>query len=390
MKKNNRNTANNRFALRFKRLPAISGTGAMAVEFLPAKTKLRKKYTPRPHLEKIGGMDNKVREFVLRHCDLVDSSTSVLRTSLSESINQLPGKTDSIINLKRVNDIREINKFFSAVNHKLPDNGKFIGCVETKYLRRQRIFKKFPPVLNKIYYVLDFILKRVFPKLPVTRQFYFFLTGGRNKVMSRTETLGRLYASGFEIVEKEFIGNNLYFCVKKVKRPLFDRELIYGPIFRMRRHGKNGKVIYVYKMRTMHAYSEFIQHYVYSKNNLAEGGKMKDDFRVSSIGKVFRKYWIDELPMIYNLLKGDLKLVGVRPLSAQYLSLYSAELKEKRVNHKPGLIPPFYADLPKTLDEIQESEMKYLASYEKNPLITDVKYFFRACSNIIIRKARSK
>lgn len=97
--------------------------------------------------------------------------------------------------------------------------GKFVGCVETKYLRRQRIMKKFPPVLNSIYYVLDFILKRVFPKLPVTRSIYFWLTGGRNKVMSRTETLGRLYAAGFEIVEKKFIGSNLYFVASKVKNP---------------------------------------------------------------------------------------------------------------------------------------------------------------------------
>jgi lipopolysaccharide/colanic/teichoic acid biosynthesis glycosyltransferase len=208
--------------------------------------------------------------------------------------------------------------------------------------------------------------------------------------MSRTETLGRLYAAGFEVKEKSFIGNNLYFVMNKVKKPLFNAELRYGPILKMRRHGKNGKIIYVYKFRTMHAYSEFIQHYVYKKNNLAEGGKLKDDFRVSTLGKVFRKYWIDELPMIYNFLKGDLKLVGVRPLSAHYLGLYSQELKQKRIQHKPGLIPPFYVDMPKTLEEIQASEMKYLLLHEKNPVWTDVKYFFLACHNILIRKARSK
>ena len=66
----------------------------------------------------------------------------------------------------------------------------------------------------------------------------------------------------------------------------------------MRRHGKGGKVIHVYKMRTMHAYSEYIQKYVYENHNLAEGGKLNNDFRVSSLGKLFRKYWVDELPMI--------------------------------------------------------------------------------------------
>ena len=67
----------------------------------------------------------------------------------------------------------------------------------------------------------------------------------------------------------------------------------------------------------MDAYSEYLQHYVYEKNNLAEGGKMKDDFRISTLGRFFRKYWIDELPMITNLLNGDLKIVGVRPLSSR-------------------------------------------------------------------------
>jgi lipopolysaccharide/colanic/teichoic acid biosynthesis glycosyltransferase len=158
----------------------------------------------------------------------------------------------------------------------------------------------------------------------------------------------------------------------------------------MKRQGKNGTAIFVYKLRTMHAYSEFIQEYVYEKNRLDAGGKLKDDFRVSPIGKFFRKYWIDEIPMLINFLRGDLKMVGVRPLSNHYLSLYSTELKDRRARTKPGLIPPFYADLPETLEEIMESEMKYLEAHEKHPFLTDVKYFFRSLHNILFKNARSK
>ncbi|MBK6444158.1 MAG: sugar transferase [Bacteroidetes bacterium] len=387
MKKNS--NYGSKWMYRFKGAASFAGSGAIAANFASPKP-VRRKFVPKPHLEKIGGMHKDVRAFISLHCDLSSVSSTILRTSISESILQLPKTYETIINLKRVNDIREINHFFYSVNLHLPIGGKFVGCVETKYLRRQRIMKKFPPVLNTFYYILDFILKRVFPKLPVTRNIYFWLTGGRNKVLSRTETLGRLYAAGFEIIEKKFIGSNLYFVATKVKKPLFNHERHYGPIFKMRRHGKNGKVIYVYKMRTMHAYSEYIQAYVYEKNKLDEGGKMKDDFRVSTLGKMFRKYWIDELPMIWNLLRGDLKLVGVRPLSAHYLSLYSDELKHKRAGHKPGLIPPFYVDLPKTIEDIQASEMRYLSSYEKHPVITDCRYFFAAFYNILIKKARSK
>ncbi len=103
-----------------------------------------------------------------------------------------------------------------------------------------------------------------------------------------------------------------------------------------------------------------------------------------------RMFWIDELPMVLNLLKGDLKLVGVRPISNHYFELYDEDLRKKRIRYKPGLVPPFYVDMPKTLEEIQASERRYLESYDKHPLRTDWVYFWKAMANILLRKARSK
>jgi hypothetical protein len=60
-----------------------------------------------------------------------------------------------------------------------------------------------------------------------------------------------------------------------------------------------------------------------------------------------------------------------------------------RTRSRPGLIPPFYVDMPKTMEEIQASEQRYLEAYFKSPFLTDVKYFFKASYNIIFRKARS-
>jgi lipopolysaccharide/colanic/teichoic acid biosynthesis glycosyltransferase len=153
--------------------------------------------------------------------------------------------------------------------------------------------------------------------------------------------------------------------------------------------GKNGKIIYVYKMRTMHPYSEYLQDYIYKTNDLEAGGKFKNDFRVSTTGRIMRKLWLDELPMLINLLRGDLKLVGVRPLSRHYFELYSDELKAKRIKTRPGLVPPFYADMPKTLEEIQASENKYLDAYLRRPFLTDWRYFWKAFYNIVVKKARS-
>ena len=126
------------------------------------------------------------------------------------------------------------------------------------------------------------------------------------------------------------------------------------------------------------------------RNNLTEGGKIKDDIRITSYGQTMRKYWLDELPMCINLLRGEMKLVGVRPLSKHYFSLYSRELQLKRTRFKPGLLPPFYADMPKTLDEIQASEMKYLNDCEtKGVFITDFKYFWKILVNIVFKHVHS-
>jgi lipopolysaccharide/colanic/teichoic acid biosynthesis glycosyltransferase len=140
----------------------------------------------------------------------------------------------------------------------------------------------------------------------------------------------------------------------------------------------------------MHPYSEFLQAYIYERYSLQEGGKFNHDIRVTTLGRMMRKYWIDELPMLLNWIKGDMKLVGVRPISQHYYSLYSKELQEQRTRHKPGLLPPFYADMPKTLDEIQASEIRYLTMCEqRGTLVTDFIYFWKIVGTIVLKKARS-
>ncbi|HNR47789.1 MAG TPA: sugar transferase [Bacteroidia bacterium] len=312
-------------------------------------------------------------------------------SNTADEVLQLEDNTyTSIIHFRRINTFPYINKFFEAVNSKLPIGGIFVTKVETNDLRKIRLMEKYPPVVNKLYYTSDFFLKRVFPKLPVTQQLYYYFTKGRNRVLSKTEVLGRLYSCGFKILEERYISNRLYIVAEKFREPAFDDDPSYGIVYPMRRVGKGGKIINVYKFRTMYAYSEYLQEYIYEKNSLDTGGKFKDDFRVSRVGKLLRRYWIDELPMIVNVLKGDLKIVGVRPLSRHYLSLYTPELQNLRKKFKPGLIPPYYVDLPETMEEIMDSEMRYLKAYEKHPFLTDVKYFFLVGYTILFKKARSK
>lgn len=316
--------------------------------------------------------------------------TAVLSTTTIFNITGLVHESyDYIINLHKINDIKKLDEFLDAVNSKLIDRGYFFCCVETKDQRKQRILKKFPPLINYIYYTFDFVLKRIFPKLKFTRGIYFFLTRGDNAVISRAEALGRLSRAGFRIKQESFIGNQLCIEARRINDPLHGNENLYGPMIALPRVGKGGKIIKVYKLRTMHPYSEFIQDYVYKLHDLQDGGKFKNDFRITSWGAVCRKIWLDELPMIINFLRGDMKLVGVRPLSKQYFELYREEVRERRIHYKPGLIPPFYADMPANLEEIQTSELKYLDAFDRHPLFTDIKYFFKSFWNIGFHKARS-
>lgn len=315
----------------------------------------------------------------------------MIRSADTYNVDVLPlNSFELYLNLHEMNDIRRLNRYFIEINSKLIYGGVFIGRIEPVNLRFERYAKSYPYYVARLFYFFDFIWKRIFPKLPFLQKVYFAVTQGKSRAISLAECLGRLYYCGFSVVNLREINNHVYFIVKKIEKPKTDLTPSYGPLIKLKRSGKGGKRIFVYKLRTMHPYSEYLQKFVFDIGNLSEGGKFKDDFRITNWGRVFRKLWLDELPMFINFFKGELKIVGVRPLSEQYLSLYPEEFRERRKKYKPGLVPPFYHDMPNTLEEIIDSERKYLDAYDKSPIITDVKYFISAVKNIVFKKARSK
>ena len=332
-----------------------------------------------------------VLNFLEGNVDLKSGNTLVFVNNDVANLQMNPKyQYSSIIQLERLNNTRRINRKFSIINEKLPDNGFFVCCFESKSTRKKRILSCKPKVLNYVYYFFDYLFQRVMPKIFITRHLYYFITRGNNRIFSKAEILGRLYCFGFKVVLEKKVGQLTYIVSQRVKQPESVQKRIYGPLIRLRRHGKDGKLIEVYKFRTMHPFSEYIQSYVYDKNNLNEDGKFNKDIRITTLGGFMRKYWLDELPMIINLLNGEMKLVGVRPLSKQYFNLYSKDLQEERIKFKPGLLPPFYADMPKNLNEIQQSEMKYLNECKtKGIFATDFKYLILILENILFKKARS-
>ena len=332
-----------------------------------------------------------VVEYVERKVDLRSSGCLVLSTVDRNAVHGMDGENyNNIVNLRRINDVIRINKFFEVVNETINFGGLFIGCAETSEMRKQRLMKRIIFPVNYIFYSFDYLLNRVAPKFFLTKRLYFYITSGHNRIISKAEVLGRLYSCGFEVLEDRIIDGQMYFVARKNRLPLFPADATYGSIVALKRIGKDGRRFYVFKLRTMHPYAEYLQDYVFQKNHLSEGGKFNNDFRISTLGSIARKYWIDELPMIINVLKGDMKLVGVRPISEHYFNLYPEELQKKRIQYKPGLFPPFYADLPKSFDEIIDTEWRYLNAYEERPFLTNWRYFWQILYNIMIRRARSK
>lgn len=95
-------------------------------------------------------------------------------------------------------------------------------------------------------------------------------------------------------------------------------------LFRQQRPGLYGKLFFLYKFRTMNDHTD------------ASGSLLSDQNRMSKLGQWLRKYSIDEIPQLINVVKGNMSLVGPRPLLVEYLPLYSAK-QHVRHQTKPGM-----------------------------------------------------
>lgn len=95
-------------------------------------------------------------------------------------------------------------------------------------------------------------------------------------------------------------------------------------IFKQKRPGLNEKIFTLYKFRTM------------TDKKDENGNLLSDEIRLTKFGKLLRAASLDELPQLFNILKGEMSIIGPRPLFVEYLKLYNAE-QAKRHNVRPGL-----------------------------------------------------
>lgn len=144
-----------------------------------------------------------------------------------------------------------------------------------------------------------------------------------------------------------------------------------GPIlFKQKRPGKDGKIFTVYKFRTM------------STALIDRNGKELSDFeRMTRIGKFLRKTSIDELPQLFNIIKGDMSFIGPRPLLTEYLGLYSPE-QMRRHEVLPGISGWAQVNGRNTLTWEQKFayDIYYVDHYS---FLMDMKIFFKTIENVL-------
>ncbi|MBQ3603523.1 MAG: sugar transferase [Clostridia bacterium] len=146
-------------------------------------------------------------------------------------------------------------------------------------------------------------------------------------------------------------------------------------IFKQERPGRNGEIFTLYKFRTM------------TDERDANGELMPDEVRLTKFGKLMRSLSLDELPELYNILKGDMSFVGPRPLLVKYLPLYNAR-QSMRHNVRPGLTGLAQVNGRNliTWEEKFEWDVKYVETL--SPWL-DIKILFRTVLNVLKREGIS-
>lgn len=139
-----------------------------------------------------------------------------------------------------------------------------------------------------------------------------------------------------------------------------------GSFYRQQRVGRYGKDFYVYKFRSMRVGAD-------KQGLITVGGR---DPRITHIGYFIRKYKLDELPQLFNVLKGDMSLVGPRPEVRKYVDLYTDE-QRKVLSVRPGITDYAsieYVDENAILGQAEDADKAYVEQIMPDKIRYNMKY----------------
>lgn len=155
-----------------------------------------------------------------------------------------------------------------------------------------------------------------------------------------------------------------------------------GPaLFKQVRVGKNGRHFKIWKFRSMYIDAEEMKHKLLSQNEVKDGMmfKMKNDPRITRVGRVIRKLSIDELPQFFNVLSGSMSFVGTRPPTLDEVEKYQTN-QWRRISIKPGITGMWQVSGRsniKDFNEVVKLDVEYIDSWN---LLLDLKLLLKTVS----------
>jgi len=219
------------------------------------------------------------------------------------------------------------------VLHELSVNGVILSGRRTDFEQVESVIKTCELEGVEVWLVADFF------KTQISRTSFddFF---GRPIMVFRTAP-----EASWQSVSKQAIDFTGALLLLLISSPVFlvaallIRFTSSGPVlFRQKRAGLNGQPFTMYKFRTMISDAEMRQHELAQMNEM-EGPvfKMKNDPRVTGVGRRLRKFSLDEFPQLWNVLRGEMSLVGPRPLPVEQVKRFNDVAHRRRLSVKPGL-----------------------------------------------------
>ncbi len=160
-----------------------------------------------------------------------------------------------------------------------------------------------------------------------------------------------------------------------------------GPaIFAQKRVGQNGRIFTFYKFRSMYVDAEERKKDLLSQNQM-QGGmfKMENDPRITPIGHFIRKTSLDELPQFYNVLIGDMSLVGTRPPTVDEFEKYTPGQK-RRLSFKPGITGLWQVSGRSNITDFDDVVRLDLAYIDNWTIWSDIKILLKTVKVVLLRE----
>lgn len=304
--------------------------------------------------------------------------------------------------------IRELNGLVTGVILINETNqGKQIGGVPVvanmenmlDYVKREIVDEVFIDIPIKNNHFLKSYIKE-FEKMGVTVHINIEVLGKFEKYNKNVEMMGGYpvitFANNFYDEEKMavkrimdivggIIGGFITIIAMVILFPIIKLDSPGPLLFKQKRVGKNGRYFYIYKFRSMYQDAEKRKQELMSENEM-KGlmFKMKDDPRITRVGKFIRATSIDELPQFFNVIKGDMSLVGTRPPTVDEFQKYKMYHK-RRLSLRPGITGMWQVSGRSDIEDFEEVVRLDLYYIDNWSLLLDIKILLKTIGAVFKR-----